>query len=202
MKLPQKNAKTTQLKMNITLLSVLTLLSCFVNTRSAPTKTLNVIIRYDTDNTNITSDDSPKMFLRGQGFAEISWDDSIECDPVNSTTWKAALTYTEDGTQPQLKVLVDDSTWQVGSNVVVKNSSSTVTIYPWFEKQEGTITYLSQSVQSEKLNNTRPVVLYVPPSYTENKLSVVRNVLIMQDGNNLFDEIASTCVHVVVDVGV
>ena len=183
--------KPHNLKMKITVL-ILILTTCYVNTRSAPTTTLNVIIRYDTDNTNVTSD-SPKMFLRGQGFSEISWDDSVLCDQVDSTTWKAALTYAEDNTQPQLKVLIDDSNWQVGSNVMVKNSSSIVTIYPWFENQEGTITYLSQSVQSEKLNNTRPVVLYVPPSYTENKLSVVRNVLIMQDGNNLFDEIASTC---------
>ena len=166
----------------------------FINAKATPT-TLNVTIRYETDNNvNITSD-SPNMFLRGVGFEEISWDESIQCSRVDENTWTTMLTYDNNmrTNTPQLKVLIGDSMWQLGSNIIVNSSSTTLTIYPWFENKEGTVTYLSQSVKSKELNNTRPVVLYVPPSYSENKISVVRNILIMQDGNNLFDEIASTC---------
>jgi enterochelin esterase-like enzyme len=37
------------------------------------------------------------------------------------------------------------------------------------------------------LNNIRDVIVYLPPSYTENTLKVHKNVLVMHDGNNLFD---------------
>jgi predicted alpha/beta superfamily hydrolase len=37
------------------------------------------------------------------------------------------------------------------------------------------------------LNNNRNVIVYLPPSYTENTLKVYSNVLVMHDGQNLFD---------------
>ena len=40
---------------------------------------------------------------------------------------------------------------------------------------------------SNKLNNSRKVIVYTPPSYQENPLKVYRNVLIMHDGQNLFN---------------
>ena len=40
---------------------------------------------------------------------------------------------------------------------------------------------------SPQLNNSRDVIVYLPPSYTENTLKVHKNVLVMHDGNNLFD---------------
>jgi hypothetical protein len=153
------------------------------NTKS----TVEVTIRYASETSNVT-DDWNGLFVRGQGFEEIDWDNSISCKQINDTTWRVMLTYDDDSSdEPQLKVLIDDKTWEMGSNTILKSYAiSSITIYPWFENTEGTVTYLSQSVQSEKLNNTRPVVLYLPPSYTENMLSQYRNILIMQDGNNLF----------------
>jgi len=37
------------------------------------------------------------------------------------------------------------------------------------------------------MGNDRDVIVYTPPSYLENTLKVHKNVLIMHDGQNLFD---------------
>jgi len=44
-----------------------------------------------------------------------------------------------------------------------------------------------EKVYSKELNNFRDVIVYTPPSYLENTLKVHKNVLIMHDGQNLFD---------------
>jgi predicted alpha/beta superfamily hydrolase len=47
------------------------------------------------------------------------------------------------------------------------------------------------SIYSPQLNNTRDVIVYTPPSYYENTLKEVQNVLIMHDGQNLFNDSTS-----------
>ncbi len=42
-------------------------------------------------------------------------------------------------------------------------------------------------IKSAELNNTRDVIVYLPPSFKENPLKIHSNVLVMHDGNNLFD---------------
>ena len=42
-------------------------------------------------------------------------------------------------------------------------------------------------VFSPQLNNTRDIVIYTPPSYYENTLKPMTNVLVMHDGQNIFN---------------
>jgi predicted alpha/beta superfamily hydrolase len=42
-------------------------------------------------------------------------------------------------------------------------------------------------VYSPQLNNSRNIIVYTPPSYYENTLKVQNNVLVMHDGQNLFN---------------
>ena len=46
---------------------------------------------------------------------------------------------------------------------------------------------LSASRYSAELQNYRSVIYYLPPSYTENTLKPYSNLLVMHDGQNLFD---------------
>jgi len=54
-------------------------------------------------------------------------------------------------------------------------------VYPWFSKSEGTFKLFSK-VYSPVLKNSRDVIVYLPPSYTENTNKVYKNVLVMHDG--------------------
>ena len=60
-------------------------------------------------------------------------------------------------------------------------------IYPWFNSKNGDTNTIIKNVYSRELNNTRDVIFYLPPSYYENTLKRYKNVLIMHDGQNLFN---------------
>jgi predicted alpha/beta superfamily hydrolase len=74
----------------------------------------------------------------------------------------------------------------LGANQVADVTKGTVDVYPWFFNTQGTLKVF-KDVYSPQLNNSRDVIVYMPPSYTENTLKVHKNVLVMHDGNNLFD---------------
>ncbi len=84
-----------------------------------------------------------------------------------------------------------DGVWQVGANVATQlTASGSFDVYPWFFTTSGTVALLG-SVASPVLNNTRPIIVYTPPSYTENPLKPVTHVLVMHDGQNLFNDSTS-----------
>ncbi len=68
------------------------------------------------------------------------------------------------------KPLVDDQAWSVGANfeVAVPDASAGVdggyalTVYPFFVNREGEYLYV-RNVVSPQLNNTRDLVVYIPP---------------------------------------
>ena len=68
----------------------------------------------------------------------------------------------------------------------VSSDGGKADMYPWFFKVEGTYKTFDK-IHSPQLNNNRNVIVYLPPSYTENTLKVYSNVLVMHDGQNLFD---------------
>jgi len=81
--------------------------------------------------------------------------------------------------------------WSVGSNYVVDVSANLggaggVVLYPWFLKQRGAYTYI-RNVWSPQLQNSRDLVVYLPPSYWENGLRPNYVTLLMHDGQNLFN---------------
>ena len=75
----------------------------------------------------------------------------------------------------------------IGANHFIDVSSSLNTsIYPYFFTTQGK-TQVIENIYSEQFDNKRSVIFYTPPSYLENTLKVHKNVLIMHDGQNLFD---------------
>jgi predicted alpha/beta superfamily hydrolase len=83
--------------------------------------------------------------------------------------------------------MLDEKLWMIGSNhyVDVKNLKNTA-IYPWFYSTKGKTTVID-NVHSDQFNNDRSVIFYTPPSYYENPFKPYKNVLVMHDGQNLFD---------------
>jgi len=65
--------------------------------------------------------------------------------------------------------------------------STTVNFYPFFKTTAGTYRVTSQ-LYSPQLKNYRNLVIYTPPSYNENTLKPLTNILIMHDGQNLFND--------------
>ncbi len=91
----------------------------------------------------------------------------------------------------EAKVLIDDKQWMVGANAKFlleksKSTSYTADIFPWFNTNKGTLE-IEDDVFSPQLNNSRSVIVYLPPSFYENPHKIVKNVLVMHDGQNLFD---------------
>ena len=103
---------------------------------------------------------------------------------VSSTEWQTTLQCTSQNVE--LKVLVGDTQWMVGANAIASPAAGAFEMYPWFNNAAGTLKVF-KSVWSPQLNNSRDVIVYLPPSYLENTLKVHSNVLVMHDGNNLFD---------------
>jgi len=123
----------------------------------------------------------------------LSWNQGVEVPAMKDTSNRYCVTlkYTSDRAQQtlQVKALIDDSDWSVGSNsfiVLPEQSGGTITIYPWFYNGQGTVERIF-NIASPQLNNTRNLWVYLPPSYYENTLKVHSNVLVMHDGQNLFD---------------
>jgi len=90
---------------------------------------------------------------------------------VSSNEWQSTLTCKNNEQLIELKSLIGDQTWQLGANFKLSVSSGSATLYPWFSKTEGTFKTFSK-LYSPQLNNNRDVIVYLPPSYTENTLKV------------------------------
>lgn len=87
-----------------------------------------------------------------------------------------------------MKPLKGDVSWSIGANFQVKLPavSSSVAIYPWFYTTAGNYKVIG-NLFSPQLNNTRSIIVYTPPSYYENTLKTMTNVLVMHDGQNIFN---------------
>lgn len=132
--------------------------------------------------------------LRGSGCG-LNWDKGVSMERaeagLNSTGY--AYTYTvkcdlSSENNLEVKALVSDKTWMIGTNHHIKLTPETMksAFYPWFYSTKGS-TEITTRVYSPELKNYRDVIVYMPPSYLENPLKVHHNVLIMHDGQNLFD---------------
>lgn len=163
------------------------------------------------------------LYLRGNDLCGLNWSKGLKMTPstienfqntgVKAYVWSYDLTCDMDAVQKtsglEVKVLVDDSHWMLGSNHHVRlsttitnpstasqNSSSILAssyntdyvdnFFPWFYTSKGSLQIINH-VYSQELNNFRDIIFYLPPSYNENTLKTHRNVLIMHDGQNLFD---------------
>eukprot|EP01096_Ripella_sp_DP13-Kostka_P000706 TRINITY_DN10816_c0_g1_i1.p1 TRINITY_DN10816_c0_g1~~TRINITY_DN10816_c0_g1_i1.p1 ORF type:complete len:413 (+),score=150.92 TRINITY_DN10816_c0_g1_i1:32-1240(+) len=156
---------------------------CLAVSAPAPLLTLEVQVLYNGKNT------PSSMYLRGDGLG-LNWNSGIAMKSVSQYTWSYTLTYNSSvvGNTLQMKPLVGDKTWSIGTNfmVILPFSSSSVQLFPFFYSKQGQYSVVGR-IFSPQLNNTRDVIVYTPPSYYENTLKTMTNVLTMHDGQNLFN---------------
>ncbi|MFL5343659.1 MAG: alpha/beta hydrolase [Hyalangium sp.] len=147
------------------------LLALFV---AAATEASTIRVHYDVGYGN-------RISVRGSK-APLSWTTGINATWTTGNIW----TYSWSNTvgDVELKPLINDATWSVGANYVVK-AGATVDIYPFFQARGGSMVYVN-NFSSPQLGNTRSLRIYLPPSYGQNPLKRYP-VLYMHDGQNLFD---------------
>ena len=120
--------------------------------------------------------------LRGNG-AGLTWKSGkfLQKNSSIPNLWETTLSHNSPGITLEMKTLLKDSTWQIGSNerVVLPSRSAAVDIYPWFTSAKGKVSYI-RKVYSPQFQNTRDLVLYTPPSYYENTLKTIKNVLVRE----------------------
>jgi predicted alpha/beta superfamily hydrolase len=112
----------------------------------------------------------------------LSWTVGRAATWTTGNVWVAS--WPDTAGDVEVKPLINDATWSVGANYRVR-AGTTVDIYPYFGNQAGSMVTV-QSFWSPQLNNSRKLIIYLPPSYNENT-SKRYPVLYMHDGQNLFD---------------
>lgn len=139
--------------------------------------------------------DAVNMYLRGDPNVvqnNLSWSKGIFVPEVPSEmyTFSLFLNYSSNqaGKNLALKPMIDDETWCIGANdvIVLPSSFQVIDLYPWFYNDEGSVERIF-NVYAPQLNNSRNLWVYLPPSFHENVLKPYQNVLVMHDGQNLFD---------------
>jgi len=131
------------------------------------------------------------LYIRGS-TAGLNWNSGVQMNYTGNNTWSFFLSYPVLQYSEQIlqfKTLVNDQTWSVGANfmIVLEEDASYVNIYPWFYSGQGQYSVLPTEFYDKQFNNSRKIVVYTPPSYYENTLKTIENVLIMHDGENLFN---------------
>lgn len=113
---------------------------------------------------------------------------------VDTNVWSLQLPFeTSDfGKNISMKNLVNDEDWAIGANfmLIVPNKTAQVDYFPFFYSTTGSYEVLPP-VYSTTLNNSRNLIVYTPPSYYENTEKVITNVIVMHDGENLFNDSTS-----------
>ena len=120
--------------------------------------------------------------LRGSAFP-FNWATGNPVTLGADDTW--TLTTTKATGTLELKPLLDDTNWSRGPNYAVA-AGTTVDLYPHFFITNGQFAKRWATFSSTLLNNTRPVWVYLPPTYLENARARMP-VVYMHDGQNLFD---------------
>eukprot|EP00939_MAST-03C_sp_MAST-3C-sp1_P002062 g2062.t1 len=166
-------------------------LLCSVGVISCDARGFKIVIRYPASS-------SVNMYIRGQGVSSLSWDQGVRATKVNDSTWTLEVSTEEfsnnTSSVPEFKCLLEDSTWQIGANELLADTPAAIVVFPWFKSKEGRVDTFANNLYSPQLNNTRDVVTYFPPSFEENTLKCLQNVLVMHDGNNLFSSLdCPTC---------
>lgn len=145
---------------------------------AGPGTTTTIRVHYDTGMGN-------RIGLRGSA-APLDWNATVDTTWTQGNVWTYATT--EITAPTELKpVFVDGAdvmTWARGANWVV-HPGETLDVFPFFFADAGTVE--SFTISTAALGD-RPVEVYLPPSYDEpGAAGREYPVLVMQDGQNLFD---------------
>jgi len=149
------------------------------------------------------------LYVRGEGCAALSWAAGLPLEHTGADLWTAQLAGLNAGDQLSLKALVNDDVWAVGANAAFtvppaagaaafagasaatdERAAPALDYYPWFISTAGRYEYV-RDVHSAQLGNRRDIVVYLPPSYDENTLKPCRSLLLMHDGENVFNDSTS-----------
>jgi predicted alpha/beta superfamily hydrolase len=140
------------------------------------------------------------LYVRGDGLG-LRWDEGQQLERVSSDLWQMRFNVSARDTAPgapllQLKVLFADQIWSIGANFQFNVSSSNsggqggvfgATVFPFFFTSAGHYEYIYNVQSPQGLYSPRNVVVYLPPSYAENTRKVYADVMLMHDGQNLFN---------------
>lgn len=114
--------------------------------------------------------------------APLSW------TATQPATWTAGNVWTYSWPNAsgdmELKPMLNGTTWSRGGNYKVK-AGATVDVYPAFRAANGRLVKVT-GFYSPQLGNSRTLIVYLPPSYTESTLRRYP-VIYAHDGQNLFD---------------
>jgi predicted alpha/beta superfamily hydrolase len=122
-----------------------------------------------------------RITVRGSA-APLSWSAGQNATWTTGNVWIA--TWPSAAGDVDVKPLINDARWSIGANYHVR-AGATLDVFPFFTAAAGTFSAIPD-FWSPQLNNHRALLVYLPPSYTENPLKRYP-VLYMHDGQNLFD---------------
>lgn len=133
------------------------------------------------------------LYVRGDGLG-LNWKAGVEMtqSSTDADSWSIQLSgSTSDAAGVfSFKALVGDADWQIGANEMVAlggaSGDATVAFYPFFYSNAGRYQVVP-GIYSPQLDDTRDLVVYVPPSFDENPYKQYRNPILMHDGENLFN---------------
>ncbi|KAL9641786.1 hypothetical protein ABK040_011772 [Willaertia magna] len=156
--------------------------------------TVNILFKINYQ-TQLFNNNSIIFSLRGNIYP-LSWQHGISLNYNQSTdSYDINLDFNLNDLKQlilEVKVLINDKDWMIGPNAEFKfenlmaNRNYIVKLFPWFYTTEGSIVTFS-GIYSPQLNNYRNISIYLPPSFNENLKKSYENILIMHDGQNLFD---------------
>jgi predicted alpha/beta superfamily hydrolase len=145
---------------------------------SAVANATTLRVHYDTGFGN-------KISIRGSA-PPLSWNQGQDATWTTGNVWTYA--WPTAAGDLDVKPLVNDSAWSTGGNYHVK-AGATVDIFPFFGPSVGSFSQIDNFFSPE-LNNSRTLLVYLPPSYNENSAKHYP-VLYMHDGQNLFNAATS-----------
>ncbi|MDP3502494.1 MAG: alpha/beta hydrolase-fold protein [Myxococcales bacterium] len=123
-----------------------------------------------------------RMFLRG-ALLPLLWTAGVAMQQVDAETWEYSMP--AQAQDLEFKPRLDEQEWSKGPNFVVK-PGQTLDVYPRFFTDSGQVSRRWPAFRSTVLNNSRGVLVYLPPTYLENT-TFRAPVVYMHDGQNLFD---------------
>jgi len=162
---------------------------------SINSQTLSIVAIYPDDRLG-----SATLTIRGSACG-LNWNQGFSMKKLSANNWGYNIQINQDQLQKlnetskqlntlEFKTLVNDQYWQVGSNSLTLVQNGKIVIYPFFFSQKGQYK-VHNNIYSTILKNTRDIVVYTPPSYLENYLKTYSDVLLMHDGQNLFNDSTS-----------
>lgn len=132
--------------------------------------------------------DGQTITLRGDNCG-LSWFSDTSMTQTGRDEWSQVISCSSNSSNTTLhfKTLLNGQ-WQQGANenALISSSHSCVRIFPWFGSQRGvwsTVGIITSSI----LNNSRAVEVYLPPVVLENPYARIHDVLVMHDGQNIFN---------------